>query len=120
MHESRSSALIIYIYINKDNKRNLRSVRLEAVGNGEDGDASAEAVEEGDLPALALVLLAGLETPQPAGRGVVLGAVGGGRSRRRREGSGGNGGGGLRVLQGAGGPHDGIRSDGGHGCDRYR
>ena len=103
-------------------KKDSRSVGLEAVGDaGEDG-AAAEAVEEGVLPALLLVLLAGLDAEQPAGRRVVLRAVGRRGPGRRRElppllllcrG----GGGCLRaLLHGARGrPHGAIAgADGGH------
>ena len=61
----------------KDGDQDSRGVGLEAVGDAGDDDAAAEAVEEGVLPALLLVLLAGLDAEQPAGGRVVLRAVGG-------------------------------------------
>lgn len=56
-------------------RKDSRGVRLEAVGDTSQQDATAEAVEEWTLPALLLVLLAGLDAEQPTGRGVVLRSV---------------------------------------------
>jgi hypothetical protein len=94
-----------------------RGVRLEAVGNGAEDQAAAETIEEGVLPALLLVLLAGLDAEQPAGRRVVLGAVRGGGPGRRGEGAGdlrswGASGG----LQGTSGPRSGAWAEARHSC----
>ena len=99
-------------------KEDSRGVGLEGESDGEDDEAADHDVE-GRLPAFLLVLLAGLDAEQPAGRGVVLELAAAGTGGGRREGAAGGG----RGRGGGGGPlhHAGCAGaaagaeEGGHG-----
>lgn len=57
---------------NQGNREDIRGVRLEHVCDASNNQAANESPVPDALPALLLVLLAGLDTKQPAGWGVVV------------------------------------------------
>jgi hypothetical protein len=57
--------------------RNLHipGIRLKSIGNDSERTCSSEAPVHGVFPPLLLILLAGLDTEEPSGWGVVAGSV---------------------------------------------
>lgn len=62
------------VWAPRADKKNLPRVGLEGKGHAGNNQGAAEEVH-GPLPALGLGLLAGLDAPEPAGRGFELGLV---------------------------------------------
>lgn len=61
--------------LDKASEFHIRGIRFENICDSSDQEASNEAIVPDVLPAFLLVLLAGLDTEQPAGWGIVVVAV---------------------------------------------